>query len=454
MKKIIIILATLLSGIGVAAQQFYRHEFSINAGSGMSSLQTKPTEGNDLWNWTAQAGLGYRFFFSQHWGIGTGVNFAAYNGGISIDDYSSSQNTINPSGTAFNFLVSSTDYKESLQAMMITIPLMVQFQTRGKTAFYAALGGKAAIPVSTTGRTEGSFTSTGKYDNINVTYKDLPRYGFVTDQAFPVNETDLTLNTAFMLSGELGVKWRLGKSTSLYTGIYADYGLNDILEKETAPANANLVVYQPNTPMQFAYNTATNSYTEQIAPLAAGITLRLAFGCGDGKKKEVVQQEVIIVSMPPLIDDSAKRAAEEEAARQRAAAEAEAKRLAQEKAAAEQVGKLIAAIEEPVDNYALSQTNLTGTQKEELDNRIALLQQYPNWKFFIYGHTCDIGGFEVNQRIGLQRAEKAKAYMVSKGIDPKRVLGIASILDREPVVPNSSEENRRINRRVVLKVVE
>ncbi len=465
MKKTIIILATLLTYLVATAQEFNRHEFSINAGGGISSLQTKPTEGKDLWNWTGQAGLGYHFFFSPHWGIGIGANFAIYNGGMSIDDYSKTQTTTNPSGTAFEFQVSSSDYKEPVQTMMVTIPLMVQYQTTGKTAFYAALGGKVGIPVSATGKTEGSFTTKGKYDIINVTYQDLPDYGFVSDQAFPENETDLTLKTAFMASAELGVKWRLGAKTSLYTGLYADYGLNDILDKEAAPANTNLVVYQPNTPTQFAYNTATNSYAEQIAPLAAGITLRLAFGCGSRDGARPVSTETVKPVQQQPVDDSAARAAEakrladEEAARQRAAAEAEANRLAQEKAAAEraaaeQIAKQKAIIQEPVERYALSQVELTDAQKKELDERIALLQQNPNLNFYIYGHTCDLGGDEVNERVGLQRAEKAKAYMLAKGIDPKRILGTASKLDREPIVPNTSEENRRINRRVEVKIAE
>ena len=81
---------------------------------------------------------------------------------------------------------------------------------------------------------------------------------------------------ALMASTELGVKWPLGETTSLYAGIYADYGFNNIL-KETA-TNKTLVAFQSGSPAQFAYNAAVNSYAKKMKPFAVGITLRFAFG--------------------------------------------------------------------------------------------------------------------------------------------------------------------------------
>jgi outer membrane protein OmpA-like peptidoglycan-associated protein len=152
----------------------------------------------------------------------------------------------------------------------------------------------------------------------------------------------------------------------------------------------------------------------------------------------------------------AQRLAEEERARKAAA---EAQRLAEEeaarKAAAERAAIIQVAkseVQSPTDEYALSQTALTPAQKAELDKKIALLQQYPDFEVFIYGHTCEIGGDAINEKIGLQRAENAKAYIIAQGIDAKRIIGTASKRDTQPIVPNTSEENRRKNRRVEIVV--
>jgi len=135
---------------------------------------------------------------------------------------------------------------------------------------------------------------------------------------------------------------------------------------------------------------------------------------------------------------------------------AETARLAAEKALTEEVNKQTAEkkqaakmeIQKPVSNYDLSKTELTDKQKQELDKKIALLQQYSDFEIFIYGHTCNTGGDAINEKVGLQRAENVKKYLISKGIDQKRIVGIASKRDTEPLVPNTSEENRKQNRRV------
>jgi len=262
------------------AQDFTRHEFSVNTGGGVSGFQFRPTVGKDHWKGTTTFGLGYHYFFRPNWGIGTGINFAVYNGKISIKNYNQQQAAINTAtGNAFLFLTSLSNYNETQQAMMITIPLMAQYQYLfgEKTAFYAALGFKTGIPVSAKSQSKGAFTTKGYYPNLNVTYEDLPDYGFVTDQPFPDDNTCIGLKTAFMTSAECGVIWRLVKMTSLYAGIYVDYGLNNMLDRKIV-ANRNLVVYQFYSPAQFAYNTAANSYARKMKPIAAGVTLRFVFG--------------------------------------------------------------------------------------------------------------------------------------------------------------------------------
>jgi flagellar motor protein MotB len=42
--------------------------------------------------------------------------------------------------------------------------------------------------------------------------------------------------------------------------------------------------------------------------------------------------------------------------------------------------------------------------------------------------------------------------MISKGIDESRIIGIGSKLDAEPIIPNTSEENRALNRRVEIVI--
>ena len=279
MKRTIIISVTILACLGVTAQDFNPCEFSINTGGGVSGFQTRTAEGSTQRGPAITCGTGYHVFFNPFWGIGTGVNLAFYSDGIAIDDYSKQQTAINElTFNAFDFRVVMTGYREKHQAVMATIPLMLQYQSAGNTAFYVAAGGKAGIPLSTKSKPEGSFTTTGYFPNVNVTYENLPEYGFVNSQPVSVDKSGIKLKTAMAASAETGVKWRLSKTVSLYTGVYADLGLNNILKRPAQSENANLVVYQTYTPSKFYYNNAVNSYAKQMKPFTAGITVRVAAG--------------------------------------------------------------------------------------------------------------------------------------------------------------------------------
>jgi outer membrane protein OmpA-like peptidoglycan-associated protein len=464
MKKITFIVAILMCS-AVTAQEF-THEFSIHLGGGISSFQTRPTQGDNLMKLAGTTGIGYYYFFNPQWGIGAGLNFAVYKGGININKYEDTQKAINPATShTFDFMVSTSVFKEIQQTTMITIPMMAQYQTDGETAFFAAFGFKAGIPFSAKTRTKGVYTTKGYYQILNVTYEDLPEYGFVTDQPFPTNKTELGLKSpAFMLAGELGFKWRLKKKISLYTGVYLDYGLNNILVKEkTNAASDNLVVYQENKPAQFAYNTAVNSYARRVAPLATGITLRLSFGCSKDEARPVSSEPTKI--LPPeepkaqpqeepevLTADEPKEQQPEEpevlTADEPKVFPPDEPKAVKEQEKAPQTGIDMG----PINLFGCGKSDLNDRRIEELEKRIALMKQNPDLDAFIYGHTCDLGTREANEKVGLARAKNAKAYMISQGISEKRILGIATKRDTEPVVPNTDEENRKINRRVEVEL--
>ena len=280
MNKIAItIIVAFLTYSASAQDAAQRHELSMNFGDGFSSFQTNPSLGKNQWKNAIRFGLGYHYLFNPNWGVGTGVNFATYKGGMSIKHYDQKQSAVNvQTGNPFNFLVTSPKYKETQQVTMITIPLMAmyQYEFEEKRVFYAELGFKLGFPVSGKSQAKGDFTTKGYYPNLNVTYDDLPVYGFVTNHPFPADKTDIELRTSLMISLETGIKWLLTASSNVYAGIFVDCGLNNML-KEKAGVDKNLVVYQSNTPDKFAYNPAIKSYASKMKPFTIGLTVRYSF---------------------------------------------------------------------------------------------------------------------------------------------------------------------------------
>jgi len=69
------------------------------------------------------------------------------------------------------------------------------------------------------------------------------------------------------------------------------------------------------------------------------------------------------------------------------------------------------------------------------------------------GHTCDLGSEATNLSLSQQRAKALLDFLVEKGIK-EDVLTSRGVGLAEPMVPNTSEANRRQNRRVVVEILD
>jgi adhesin transport system outer membrane protein len=69
------------------------------------------------------------------------------------------------------------------------------------------------------------------------------------------------------------------------------------------------------------------------------------------------------------------------------------------------------------------------------------------------GHTDSVGSEAYNNRLGLARAESVKAYLVSGGVDVKRIRAEGRG-ESQPIADNATEEGRAKNRRVEIEVME
>lgn len=70
----------------------------------------------------------------------------------------------------------------------------------------------------------------------------------------------------------------------------------------------------------------------------------------------------------------------------------------------------------------------------------------------IQGHTDNVGKEEDNVKLSQQRADEVKKYLVSKGIDEKRI-STKGYGPAMPVADNATEDGRAKNRRTGLRVI-
>jgi len=89
--------------------------------------------------------------------------------------------------------------------------------------------------------------------------------------------------------------------------------------------------------------------------------------------------------------------------------------------------------------------------------KLTLLSDYfrqrPHLKFEISGHTDSQGSREHNQRLSELRAQSVRNFFVKQEI-PSRLMEAVGYGETKPLVPNNTPENRRLNRRVEIRLTE
>lgn len=103
--------------------------------------------------------------------------------------------------------------------------------------------------------------------------------------------------------------------------------------------------------------------------------------------------------------------------------------------------------------YAKGEADVTEQQTRVLTQVREVLKLFPDARFEIVGHTCDLGTATGNLKLSQQRARALQDFLISKGIKKER-LKSRGVGQTEPAVPNTNEANRRQNRRVVVEILD
>jgi len=101
--------------------------------------------------------------------------------------------------------------------------------------------------------------------------------------------------------------------------------------------------------------------------------------------------------------------------------------------------------------FQSGKATLLPTGKKELDVLTNFLTKNPNVNITLVGYTDNSGTDKINEPLSVKRAESAKAYLVSKGIDAGRIQteGHGS---QDPIADNKTKAGKAKNRRIELKV--
>ncbi len=101
--------------------------------------------------------------------------------------------------------------------------------------------------------------------------------------------------------------------------------------------------------------------------------------------------------------------------------------------------------------FEFDSDRLTDESKTELNKVVRFLNSNPDIKITISGHTDDVGSTEYNQRLSEKRAKAVYDFLINHGIEPEK-LTYKGYGESKPLVSNTDEKSRQMNRRIEFSI--
>jgi outer membrane protein OmpA-like peptidoglycan-associated protein len=105
----------------------------------------------------------------------------------------------------------------------------------------------------------------------------------------------------------------------------------------------------------------------------------------------------------------------------------------------------------PTMYFDLNKADLKPEAEAELDKLVQTLIASKEYNIVVGGHACSLGTEKYNMELSEKRAQAVVKYLLSKGVN-NAYIGSNNYGESKPAVPNTSEANRKKNRRVEWEV--
>ncbi len=104
-------------------------------------------------------------------------------------------------------------------------------------------------------------------------------------------------------------------------------------------------------------------------------------------------------------------------------------------------------------NFGTNSADLSSESFPELDRVITLMKDNPSIIIEISAHSDNVGSKWYNQNLSEKRAQSVLNYLIDFEVPKGRIVAKGYGMSK-PMVPNTSEENRALNRRVEFKIID
>lgn len=104
-------------------------------------------------------------------------------------------------------------------------------------------------------------------------------------------------------------------------------------------------------------------------------------------------------------------------------------------------------------NFSTASSTIPKENQTVLTKAAELMQKAPQVSLTVEGHTDNTGDAAANKALSLKRAQAVADYLVSQGVDTKRVAAVG-FGQEKPTADNTTEAGKFKNRRIEFKVVD
>ncbi len=175
------------------------------------------------------------YFFSRHAGISTGIGYQSYSNELSLNSYTDSFPSIDIDNEEYERRVSASEILETQDITMLNIPLSFTYRIPvfKSAGFFLSAGMNLSIPIVKKYNSSGTYSFTGYYSSYNVTFQDLPEYGFAAEtESYSEGSPVMEPYILDVIAGA-GIQISLSKNFQAALGLNYKRSLTDIAEPDT-----------------------------------------------------------------------------------------------------------------------------------------------------------------------------------------------------------------------------
>lgn len=234
-------------------------EIGGNIGIGTSKIGLQSDVINSKMGLNLQGEAFVNYFLSDNLGMSLGFGINSLSAMATAANYRSIVSEGADDIGKYQILVYADNYQENQRLTMLEIPIGLVFRKAMSKdwTFRAGAGLKISLPIAATYQLDQGMSTRLYYPNImkdeSESIYDIPSWGMYENRT-DWNQSSGDLEALINLSpfANIGASYELHNNLSLYCGLYAAYGINDVVSDSeqqllTASSNAEYNYHSPTT---------------------------------------------------------------------------------------------------------------------------------------------------------------------------------------------------------------